>query len=433
MCPGMGALASECVGAGCDIAPIATAQPTALDVVEETTVATETVAVPATNTVPAVPAYTAAPQYVYAGTVPMRSVKTLSIKPVPEDTRPALWDGTNGNYRSRGYDKTVDWRDGVPIWDDSIVNYKKKDFSDWYLEPAPEIYLREIDSPSESVLAQYGTPPAAVVATESVDAVELYNQNMADAAETRARVEELLTPARPAENLWTDTLVVNNLNMPAPRPEYVAQDMTNVIAIAFGGDGCPFSSETECEIWRRKPMVRETVAPRSTKLRPELLDAFIARAKCDKNIEATDPVAAPLLDRYKMLMRSATACCTDGMVYSLKQAGASDGLVYKFMADDANFYGLGSRCLMTTDAEFDAKYPNTATAAVAADVRNGCLCRGRQWFTAMLAPFRDAYAAAPEFAKSKFNYTYTDGLQRRVTVSINNDVQNVLNQLAQCP
>ena len=32
-----------------------------------------------------------------------------------------------------------------------------------------------------------------------------------------------------------------------------------------------------------------------------------------------------------------------------------------------------------------------------------------------------------------FNYTYKDGLQREITVSINNDVQNVLKQLAQCP
>ena len=132
-------------------------------------------------------------------------------------------------------------------------------------------------------------------------------------------------------------------------------------------------------------------------------------------------------------MASANACCTDGLAYSLRRAGASDGLVYKFMVDDANFYGLGARCLMMTDAELDTKYPNTATAAVAADVRNGCLCRGRQWFTAMLAPFQAAYAAAPEFRDAKFNYTYTDGLQRETTVSINTDVQNVLNQLTLCP
>lgn len=439
MCPGAGAMGSECIGAGCDVAPISNnvGTPTVLGVVEETSVVATPVAAPTARMVPAVPAYSTEPQYIYAGAVPMRNIKTISVKPVPEDTRPPLYDGTNGNYKTRGFDKTVDWRDGVPIWDDSIVNYKKKDFSDWYLEPAPEIYLREIDSPAESVMARYGTPPALIEETESIDAVALYNQNMSDAAATRARVEELLMPNKPAENLWTDTLVVNNVDLPAipaPRPEYVAQDMTEVVAIAFGaGDGCPFDSETECEIWRRKPMVRETVAPRSPKVRPELLDAFIAKAKCNKEIKASDPTAAPLLDRYKMLMRSAQACCTNGMAYSLKKAGASDGLVYKFLADDANFYGLGGRCLMMTDAEFDTKYPNTATAAVAADVRNGCLCRGRQWFTAMLAPFRDAYAAAPEFAESKFDYTYIDGLQREITVSINNDVQNVLNQLAQCP
>ena len=153
----------------------------------------------------------------------------------------------------------------------------------------------------------------------------------------------------------------------------------------------------------------------------------------DANIDESNPAAAPLLARYKMLLNSARACCTDGMAYSLRRAGASDGLVYKFMADDANFYGFGTRCLMMTDNELDTKYPNTSTAAVAADVRNGCLCRGRQWFNAMLAPFNDAYAAVPEFKDAKFNYTYTDGLGREITVSVNNDVQNVMYQLAQCP
>lgn len=413
LCGAIPALASDCTGDGCNFEEIIyqaeVQEPAPMGIV-------------ATAPAPVAAQYAQPTQYIYATQIPMRTVKTLSIKPVPEDKRPPVWDGTTGNYQARGYDKTVDWRDGVPIWDDSIVNYRDKDFSDWFLEPAPEIYLREAQAPS-----------FAAPATESVDIVDLYNQNMSDAAATRARIEELLAPQKPCENLWTDDMVIIN-NLPAPKPEYVAQDMTEIVQTAFGrADGCPFDSETECEIWRRKPIVRETVSPRSPKIRTENMDAFIAAAKCNKTIKATDPVAAPLLDRYKMLMRSAQACCTDGMAYSLKQAGASDGLVYKFMSDDANFYGFGSRCLMMTDNELDTKYPNTATAAVAADVRNGCLCRGRQWFQAMLAPFQQAYNASPEFAQQKFYYTYTDGLQREITVSINNDVQNVLNQLALCP
>ena len=53
--------------------------------------------------------------------------------------------------------------------------------------------------------------------------------------------------------------------------------------------------------------------------------------------------------------------------------------------------------------------------------------------TKNICVFAATIIAAPDFANSKFDYTYIDGLQREITVSINTDVQNVLNQLAQCP
>ncbi|MBO5833852.1 MAG: hypothetical protein J6R22_02765 [Alphaproteobacteria bacterium] len=389
LCGAIPARSSDCAGEGCYVKPLV------FEEFEEQVVEVEQ---------PAQPVQTVEVEYVEE--VPMRSVKLLSIKPVPEDTRPALWDGVHGKYTGHSADKTVDWRDGVPIWDDSIASYKYKDFSDWFLEDSPELYIREID---------VHTNP-----------IELYQQNMQDAAATRARVEELLMPQKPANNIWFGNV---------PAPEYVAQDMTEIVVETFGdtGDGCPFETETECEIWRRKPIVRETLSPRSPKLRNANVAAFVNAADCNHHITANEAVSAPLLERYKMLMRSAQACCTDGMVYALKQAGASEGLIYKFMSDDANFYGFGSRCLMMTDYDLDTKYPNTATAVVAADVRNGCLCRGRQWFQAMLAPFQQVYQELPEFKNAQFNYTYKDGLQREITVSVNNDVQNVLKQLAQCP
>lgn len=388
--------ASDCVGTGCDIEPmdarqVAASEPRQLGIIQTPIVE-----------------YSQPVEYVYAEQIPMRQVKMLSVKPIAPDNRAPLWDGTHGKYQQRGYDKTVDWRDGVPIWDDSIVSYQDKDFSDWFLEPLPMVYEQDIQA----------TPDIAV---------QMYNQNMDDAIATRARIEELLAPKKPQDNLWTNSAV-------APRATYTAQDMTETVQTVFGrSDGCPFDTDAECDIWRRKPIMREVVAPRSNKIQDVRMAEFVDAARCDANIDASNPAAAPLLARYKMLLNSARACCTDGMAYSLRRAGASDGLVYKFMADDANFYGFGTRCLMMTDNELDTKYPNTSTAAVAADVRNGCLCRGRQWFNAMLAPFNDAYAAVPEFKDAKFNYTYTDGLGREITVSINNDVQNVLHQLTQCP
>ena len=345
---------------------------------------------------------------------PMRNVKLLSIKPAPIDDRAPLWDGTNGKYHPRAYPKTVSWKNGVPIWDDSISNYKKKDFRDWMLSDLPEVYLRESDD---------------------TELVELYNDTMENAAATRAHIEELLTPQKPCENLWVDAPFAPNAICAtyAPDPKYTAQDMSMTVRTTFGDDGCPFETETECNIWRRKPIIRETVSPRSPKIRDDKMYAFLSSINCNGELDANSAAAAPLVERYKMLMNSARACCVEGMKYSLKNAGASDGLIYKFMSDDANFYNIGERCLMMNDTELDEKYPETATAAVVADVRNGCLCRGRQWFTAMLAPFVEAWRASPEFAQSPFYWTYRDGLNREITVSINDDVQNVLDQIATCP
>lgn len=351
------------------------------------------------------------------GTIPTKSIKTISIKPVPSDTRAPLWDGNHTEYKSRGFDKTVDWQDGVPVWDDSISNYKDKDFRDWFLEPMDTYFLGEMPLTAQ-------TPATAPEIT-------VIEKPAPDNAVIRDQIEGLLIPYRPAGDLWSTN-----------KEKYKAQDLSSAVQEVFeeeslsvivSDDGCPFETDAECAIWRRKPMVRETVSPRSPKIRATTMNAFIQVAQANNRINASVPEAAPLVNRYKMLMQSAQACCTDGMAYALRSAGATDGLVYKFLSDDANFYGLGDRCLMMTDTELDQKYPNTATAAVAADVRNGCLCRGRQWFQAMLAPFEDVYKAAPEFAREKFNYTYTDGLQRDITVSINTDVKNVLNQLALCP
>ena len=115
--------ASDCVGADCDIAPIV------FEEIQEVTYDTEPV-----WDMDVAPMPVAQPIV-----VPAHNVKIYSVKPTVPDNRPALWDGTHGKYNAKLSDKTVDWQNGVPIWDDSIASYKYKDFSDWFLEPTPEV------------------------------------------------------------------------------------------------------------------------------------------------------------------------------------------------------------------------------------------------------------------------------------------------------
>jgi len=197
---------------------------------------------------------------------------------------------------------------------------------------------------------------------------------------------------------------------------------------------CPtYLTVQECDIWLTRPHVRETVANEPRNLRPDRLDELVRLVRSGVQIDGDNPAAAALVNRYRLLKTATRACCRDGMVHRLRRAGADEGLVYKFVFDDANFYMFGQRCLMTSDADLDNNFPNMRAAEVMADVRNTCLCKSRGWFQSLLAPFIQLYNAAPEFADQRFSYAYQDGLQRTITVSINRDVQNVLFQLGSCP
>ncbi|MCL1891833.1 MAG: hypothetical protein FWF97_00855 [Alphaproteobacteria bacterium] len=190
--------------------------------------------------------------------------------------------------------------------------------------------------------------------------------------------------------------------------------------------GCPFFTNAECRIWTRKPLVREGLQLPSRSIGEERTAALQRAIDSGEEIDMDAEYMRPLVKRYRTLMRASRACCTSGMVNRLRNAGASRGLIYKFMVDDANFYGFNDRCLVTGDAELQAKYRRTMTANAVSDVRDVCLCHRREWFDALLAPFDD-------FSDAQFIYTFQDGLKREVTVSITDDVRMVQDLLSQCP
>lgn len=276
-------------------------------------------------------------------------------------------------------------------------------------EYRPDIYMRNVK------LGEY---------TADVLPLGAYQQNMIDIAMTLSKTDELLRNATPSDNLTV-------LNIVSVQPEDKMADNTKVLELEY--DGCPFETVEECKIWRRKPTFSEAVAPRTKKIRKESLYKFLDAAKCNINITGNHKYARPLIDRYHALMRASQKCCTEGLIYSIKQNGESDAMVYKFLFDDVNFYGFGDRCIMMSDADLDTEYPEMVSPDMLMYVRDECLCRNREWFIGMLSPFEQAYKAMPEFRYADFNYVYTDGLGRRFNVSVNAEVQDILRRLEMCP
>lgn len=196
---------------------------------------------------------------------------------------------------------------------------------------------------------------------------------------------------------------------------------------------CPFDTEIECAIWYKKPVHMTTLTPRAPHMNTVREDDILYAIYSNYSIDANDPAMSSLLERYKNLMRASRACCSEGIMHKMRLNGASDKQIYEFLKDDANYFAIASRCMVMNDEEFQDSYSNGVTGQMVREVRNACLCKNRQWFETLLQPFHDIYQRAPMFEDEPFVYTYTDDMQREITVYINDEVHTVTGLLGACP
>ena len=196
---------------------------------------------------------------------------------------------------------------------------------------------------------------------------------------------------------------------------------------------CPFTTAEECEIWYKKPIHKTTLMPRAPHLNDVRVDEILYAIYSNYDITANEEVMSPLLERYLILMRASSACCSEGIIHKMRANGADDAAVYQFLKDNANYFAIGQRCMVMNDDEFDSSYSNGVTGQMAIEVRNACLCKNRQWFETLLQPFYDVYMRAPMFEERPFVYMYRDSMLRDITVYINDEVHTTMGLLSACP
>ena len=83
----------------------------------------------------------------------------------------------------------------------------------------------------------------------------------------------------------------------------------------------------------------------------------------------TSAAAAPLVERYKILMRASKACCTEGIIHKLHTIKAKDKNIYEFLKDDANRFAVGERCLVLTNDDIAKTYSNGVNGEMVRDER----------------------------------------------------------------
>lgn len=226
----------------------------------------------------------------------------------------------------------------------------------------------------------------------------------------------------------TPVEIIEEINWALP-----TQEVCEIESLCEHDYNCPFDSAEACAVWYKKPAYKTTVAPRAPHMNPAVIDDTIFAIYSYDEVNANDSEMAPLTARYNMLMKASDACCTSGIIYKMRQNGASDKAIYEFLKNDANYFAITKRCMVMADEDISYRYSNGVDGAMVTEVRDLCLCKNQKWFISLLQPFGDIYERVPEFATEPFTYSYTDGMGRPITVSINEDVQKTINILSSCP
>ena len=146
---------------------------------------------------------------------------------------------------------------------------------------------------------------------------------------------------------------------------------------------CPFETAQECSVWYTKPVHNTSLEPRAPHINSVLVDDMLYAIYANYDVSANHPMMAPLLERYKMLMRASKSCCTFGIMYKMQQNELSDMDIYNFMKDDANYFAVLQRCMIMPDEDISRTYSNGVTGQMVADVRNSCLCKNKDWFVSL--------------------------------------------------
>lgn len=236
--------------------------------------------------------------------------------------------------------------------------------------------------------------------------------------------QDILTPVEPKDNFWIDDEFSYDI---ASNEDMCLDDYS------MNDYNCPFDTVAECAVWYTKPIHKASVAPRAPHLSSVKIDGILATIKFTGTIDANDELAKPLLERYQILMRASHACCSEGIIHKMRSDNASDSKIYKFLQDDASDYSVTTRCMVMPNEDIQSSYAYGPDGKTVSVVRNSCLCKNRQWVDSLLEPFFDLYQLAPGFQNIPFYYTYLDSFQRETTVSVNADVQTVMELLQYCP
>jgi len=191
---------------------------------------------------------------------------------------------------------------------------------------------------------------------------------------------------------------------------------------------CPFRTAEECEVWRRKPVVRTGGSEsRGPSIERQRLCIIIDELRQNRRLPVESVSGRALIGAHRLMLNNGRRCCVDAATDIIKKSGGTAQDAEGFVSGNAEFL---DRCIAWSEDEIEKISGGGSFGEFLNEVQNRCFAVGGTNIRKMLTPFVQLFNSAPDLEELPLDYDYTDPQGQARRVSITDDVKVITSRLA---
>lgn len=164
----------------------------------------------------------------------------------------------------------------------------------------------------------------------------------------------------------------------------------------------------------------------------DFLDNIEEAGEIEEGKTYTNPNIKYLMENYKNILKTSSACCVSSIAERLKFNGISGEQLLKILSNDANDYFVQETCIIISEKDIKDIFKSKALANIIINSRTNCICNNKEFLRKNINSFYKIYNEDPDFYKEVLIYRYRDKQGRIIEHDINETILNIAITLESC-
>lgn len=167
------------------------------------------------------------------------------------------------------------------------------------------------------------------------------------------------------------------------------------------------------------------------------IEAFFEDIESDETLEESKKYDSQsikvLMENYKNILKTSSACCASGVSENLKMDGISKDAILSILNIDAGNDGIIDRCIVFSEDDIIESFKHRDLSNTIIKSRKDCICNNKEFLRKNINNFYRLYNTDEDFYEKPLIYKYRDKTGDVIEDDVNEAVLNMALTLESCP